>query len=1589
MGCAEADKQDNHRKIKASEREIMENKHCKGAEIDVLLSRLNLKGKYQDKFTLADFLIVGPSSPQQLEPRSEEELAPIFLQRLFAMDYTARYIVVKEETSKVDNSNDGNDPDNTDIEEESTFDDFYSEKGNISDGIKKQHIHPMDVQMAMFHCSDSFLKQYMVTKLSLCQYALPLLVPNPLTKEIECPLWAFRQIKKKWKSTTGSDMITSRNMHICQADNPIVSFFRLGSVSSSKSQLLSNMINQRYNTFFHRNCPGSILMDGVVEIAWYCPAGKANDNFTDCVAFCNLHGDAEAFERQRKILIELPLSTLFFYQVSEKVEKVKQLCRSSSSLPNLSYVFSLKILLLHGMKGKGNYKMGLKGRNQSDVVEELKNIIRETLSESSCTFRLEDMIKHPGVKVDENQGDCQKAKYAALQIKDLLGMDLSTMKDKFLPYQGRQWHDWCQKNKDLYRLRENLRGKLEIEKSDIQMKMTKIRSKQRDTAVSEPMELFISHLRSMTGKDQIFFLKWVEIVMDDLSSGMLSDIHQKYDEKWSDVLALKKRHDKSDQLKKKQMELEGLSEKLQAATLGLEHVLREMGQIYEAHASCLGVSNFSYLPEMAAELMISGHPMELMDGDAAHVPLTWINAVLDEVIKKLGDQRVFVLSVLGIQSTGKSTMLNAMFGLQFAVSAGRCTRGAFMQLVKVSKYMKENLDYVLVIDTEGLRALELVGKATLHHDNELATFVIGLGNMTLINIFGENPAEMQDIIQIAVQAFMRMKQVSLTPSCVFVHQNVGDIAAGEKNMEGKRRLQDKLDEMTQLAAKEEVCNAECFSDVIAFDIQRDVKYFSQLWEGSPPMAPPNPCYSENVQELKRIIFSKTSKSNGMRLSQFKSSIQDLWNALLNEKFVFSFKNTHEIAVHRKLEVEYEKWTWDLRSAMLTIENTLRNRIENTKLNQVEEKDIVAGMEDKRKELYKAIEKYFDEDKDREILIQWKGKFECNIKGLIENLVKETTRKLMEVIQQKEALKKLGEKSTLYEDELFKKSKNLALDLKHKIKDENELTTEFDSVWKNWVSELTKNTSPIQDIDMSREVPKILTEIYEFSFVHDRRDCGEFTNISLLGDYSNYLKITKLWNVFDKVVRQYILTPEDHKDVRGLVQRIITQTEHIIGSKPIARMGYSNTYMQEIARHVKEQVMEFQSRVKKYVFKKEFIVDLSLFVCERSATTFTQLHREFRNANDALVHLQGRKPQYYNVFKNYLQGATSTAVIGDFICSKLKPSIKQAIYDQAAIDLAGEMRVGLPAFKGNRSNLEKHILNSLAAEDSFDKFITYIYEPRQHFEGFISDTVEKYISTQNNPRVVNMIRENIKHKEQCVILAMQSATEEVKECNGDIQMWLKHVSNKITDELEFSDNYPNGVVSEEITGFDFLEEVVKKGLTTVIEELRESLSSSTLLKMELFREKPDEILIKHLCNCCWETCPFCGAICTNTIAGHSTDHSVPFHRTKGVNGWYYRGTEDIVVDFCTTLVASDRSFHPKADSEDTTLYKNYKTAGPKYADWSITPDLSTLPYWKWFVFRFQSDLEKHYNKKFQGYGKIPSDWQTYTQKQAIDSLAEYI
>ncbi|ELK35388.1 Interferon-induced very large GTPase 1 [Myotis davidii] len=859
-------------------------------------------------------------------------------------------------------------------------------------------------------------------------------------------------------------------------------------------EIMNCLLSKRkHDVFFHRHCRGStkdcLLMGGVVEICWFCPGGDDEDRFDNCVTFTNLHGDAKEHKKQLTFLQEVSSLIVVLMSTSDDNNENQKIIRDlSQSLRPLIYLVDNKE---RNMDNNSSQKVviGIRNRNEAELTEELVSTIRRLLELSDTALSLEDctpIARKQGFLIDEDQQDCREAKEKAEVLMALLRkLKISQVKENLLPLQGHLWHCWCKKDKELYHLREKGNRSIEQHKSEIETEKQRIRNQQLTRAfplnelMQSVLEILQNHSETQTTH---YFLQWMSVFLDNLTAGHLEKLSEKKNNLWSRIQTEKQKAPKSTHLQKG---IEAISKEISDCTLGIEQFLREVGQIYEALEETYLTKNTLYLslPQIAADLMISGAPIELMDGDASYVPVKWVAALFDKVSEKLGNKRLFVLSVLGLQSSGKSTLLNALFGLQFTVSAGRCTRGAYMQLLKVEDTFTEELgfDFVLVVDTEGLRAPELSNKSK-NRDNELATFVIGLGNLTLINIFGENPSEMQDILQIVVQAFMRMKQVKISPSCLFVHQNVGEVTAKDQTMEGRRRLEQRLDEMATAAAEQEQCSdVTRFGDIIKFDVNTDVFYFAHLWDGNPPMAPPNPRYSHNVQDLKsRILMVAKQESRGsiMKFSDVKLRVQDLWRALLSENFIFRFRNTQEVVSMSKLEDMYHSWTWQLRSYMLDLQNQLINQIKNGKIQELKASTLQAPVTEKYEAIQQELEKYFKEDPDSEIIIQWKAIFETKLVNLKESLIFETKKRAEEHICYKKNQEILDNKMSSYEKELLVKSVDLALTLKDKVLSENELHARFNDLWKNWVSGVSSTFSSVPEPEIEVDGEGILLEHFK-------------------------------------------------------------------------------------------------------------------------------------------------------------------------------------------------------------------------------------------------------------------------------------------------------------------------------------------------------------------------------------------------------------------------------------------------------------------------------------------------------------------------------
>ena len=80
-------------------------------------------------------------------------------------------------------------------------------------------------------------------------------------------------------------------------------------------------------------------------------------------------------------------------------------------------------------------------------------------------------------------------------------------------------------------------------------------------------------------------------------------------------------------------------------------------------------------------------------------------------------------------------------------------------------------------------------------------------------------------------------------------------------------------------------------------------YFLGLWKGDPPV---KQGYSESAHKLKNAFIELTKRKQTCQcsLENLNFHIKNLWFAVLEENFVFSFKNTLEVSAYSELDTQF-------------------------------------------------------------------------------------------------------------------------------------------------------------------------------------------------------------------------------------------------------------------------------------------------------------------------------------------------------------------------------------------------------------------------------------------------------------------------------------------------------------------------------------------------------------------------------------------------------------------------------------------------------------------------------------------------------------
>uniref|UniRef100_A0A3B3RIN7 VLIG-type G domain-containing protein n=1 Tax=Paramormyrops kingsleyae TaxID=1676925 RepID=A0A3B3RIN7_9TELE len=1137
-----------------------------------------------------------------------------FLQKIFRVNVTARDVSCTDNTAKKGNSAQDFDEDFNELWEAEASDD---------------NINPLDLITALFLCSDGLLQQEMALKMSVCQFSVPLLLPNCDTQQCTLMLWALRDIVKSYRPHSLLESRGFEENSIVLLDLPMISFVRLGKISMSKSHILNQVFSnpqQYHDTFVHRNMKnGNIsrkVSNGMVEISWYVPGGNS-DIFTEPLAVANLRGDISCHHTGFKFLCQTSAAVFVF--IDDFKENINLLKPQDSKAPLFLVCNSEEISItkndfmnrIHDMKFNTNFiVMKAKQMNEAQFVDKLRSTIRQSVSSDCDKMSIEKMsavARELQILVDEDNDLCQKANQKADAITASIS-DIPKYKQDQLPLQEDILKKLAKLEKEECRLKNAGTKNIQMYRSELNKNKQELRKQQVTKDITPAVKSFISGL-SACKEERAYFLKWMRINLDNLSKKHVLILKEEY-----------KTVCKKD-VENKELILD-LENQMSCSSLGIEHFLRELGQLYESAISIpehphskQKMQMIKDLPKVCAEMMLEGFPLELVDGDASYVPLKWVSAVLNELHSMEQDLKIRVITVLGVQSTGKSTLLNTMFGVQFAVSSGRCTRGAFMLLVRVNEDFREQLgcDFIMVIDTEGLRSAELAQLAdSYEHDNELATLLVGLSDLTIINIPMENSTEMQDILQIVIHAFLRMKEVDKKTHCLFVHQNVADVAAHDKNMRDRKILLDQLNTITQAAAKMEKGEDKKFTDIIEYS-DKDNFYIPSLWQGSPPMAPVSADYSEAVVQIKKSIMDTMIDLKEKRPSQtvmgFHEWTTSLWQAVKYENLIFSFRNSIVAEAYSKLCEQYNKWDWDFRRTMrewmVKAENKVLNfgtmtqksqpaeNIENFLMKQ--KKEATDELVRAEQQLNDNLAKYFEKPEKHVYLVE---RYKQDFLNSIKSLRQETENKMMRRLEELQSIKKGRNKLEKIKENQAKMMKEKVSELLKKFRkskntfSDDQLDKKFEQMWNDVVNELPFRS--IEEQNVSQDI--------------------------------------------------YLMLHKDLENRGSLAMEILFINSKVFQAP---QMDYDSTYVREMLIMINDCV-DHEEDLSKNV---ELQTNLKIHICGIAAREFIQMHKDFIQNNDLLLCLEKDKDQSIN--EKFLKFITNHEKIAkDWIVAEIKTTFSE-------------------------------------------------------------------------------------------------------------------------------------------------------------------------------------------------------------------------------------------------------------------------------------------------------------------------------------------
>ena len=417
------------------------------------------------------------------------------------------------------------------------------------------------------------------------------------------------------------------------------------------------------------------------------------------------------------------------------------------------------------------------------------------------------------------------------------------------------------------------------------------------------------------------------------------DINKEFEES---LEKRKSNHDSLETQKKDyEQKIKDISKEIDNQSVGSELFLREIFSMYtdtEFLKQNSSLLNYNEFIDAVAESMVHGNDIEIIDGDYNTFNQDIFKDLfsrLDEKIKNLFqsyNDQILVVSVIGPQSTGKSTLLNKLFNTNFQMSVGRCTKGLYASFKKTTLNGKDH--FLLILDTKGLLSIE---KPNEKYDKQLTLFSMACSHIFIINVNGEINNAIRKLLSVSLYAAGRTQILQHKPIVYFVLRNMIDLNI-EKQSEMIAGIENALNEVSKLSNipfKSVLDYRDQDSYVLTVSaFTKDSIYHKETLTFETTKSSFNFCNYMETFRAKLLENTIDLKSDISKLSTWSSHAAAVWTTILHYNDFFMYDSVKEIEEREDLtKILNELIEKQLKPKMKTIKTKYITDFENEANNE--------------------------------------------------------------------------------------------------------------------------------------------------------------------------------------------------------------------------------------------------------------------------------------------------------------------------------------------------------------------------------------------------------------------------------------------------------------------------------------------------------------------------------------------------------------------------------------------------------------------------------------------------------------------------------